>query len=88
MDDEEDGAPQEGSVPLGPQEGERMPGGGSAAPPQPEVPEGSIEPRPVFGAGCSAEEPRAETSVEVPALTAGETGRPTAPGAPGGPKEL
>ena len=85
-DDEEDGAPWEGSVPSGPQEGERMPGGGSGAPPQPEVPEGSIEPRPVSGAegGSSAEVPRAKTTVEVPTPTAGETGHRTAPGAPGG----
>ena len=33
VDDEEDGAPREGSVPSGPQEGERAPGGGSEMPP-------------------------------------------------------
>ena len=64
-----------------------MPGGGSDVPPQPKVPEGSTEPALVSRAeaGSSAEVPRAETTVEAPAPTAGETGHPTAPGAPGGP---
>ena len=76
MDDEEDGAPREGSVPSGPQEGERAPSGGSETPPQPVVPEGSTEPRPASGAdaGGSAEASCAETTVEAPTPTARETG--------------
>ena len=87
VDDEEDGAPQEGSVPPGPQEGERAPGGGSEMLPQPVALEAPIEPRPAAGAGVegSAEVPRAETTAEAPAPTAGETGiHPTTPGAAGG----
>ena len=87
VDDEEDGAPREGPIPPGPQEGERASSGGSEMPPQPVVPEGSTEPRPSAGAevGGSAEAPRAETTVEAPVPTAGETGiRPTTLGAPGG----
>ena len=68
-----------------------MSGGGSEVPPQPVAPEGPTEPRPASGveAGGSVETPRAETTVEVPAPTAGETGvQPTAPGAPGGPQGI
>ena len=45
-------------------------------PAQPAVPEGPTEPRPASGAevGGSTEAPRAETTVEAPAPTAGETG--------------
>jgi len=39
VDDEEDGAPREGSVPSGPQEGERALGGESEVPPQPVAPQ-------------------------------------------------
>jgi len=66
-----------------------MSGGESEVPPQPLAPEGPTGPRPASGAevGDSVEAPRAETTVEVPAPTAGETGvRPTAPGSPGGPQ--
>ena len=42
--DDEDGASREGSIPLGPQEGERVPGGESDAPPPPVVSKGSTEP--------------------------------------------
>ena len=68
-----------------------MSGGESEAPPQLVVPEGLAEPRPASGAGVggSVEATQAETTVEAPAPSAGETRvRPTAPGASGGPKEL
>ena len=87
--DDEDGAPREGSVPTGPQEGERAPEGEPKVPPQPVAPKGPTEPRPASGAeaGGSGEAPRAETTVGVPAPTVGETGtQPTDPGAPGGPQ--
>ena len=87
VDDEEDDAPQEGSVPPGPQEGERAPDDESDMPPQPMASEGPTEPRPAVGAEVegSAEAPRAETTVEAPVPTAGETGNhPTTLGAPGG----
>jgi len=61
-----------------------VPGSGSKVPPQPVVPEGPSEPRPVYGAeaGGSVEAPWAETTVEAPAATVGELGvHPTAPGA-------
>jgi len=76
VDDEEDGAPQEGSVPSGPQEGERVPTGGSEMPPQPVAPEGPIEPRPVTGAKVEGltEAPRAKTTIRAPVPTVGETG--------------
>jgi len=86
--DDEDGAPQEGSIPVGPQEREEALGGESEVPPQPIAPEGPTEPRPASEAeaGDSVEAPRAETTVEVLAPTAGETGvQPMAPGALGGP---
>ena len=86
--DDEDSAPQEGSAPVGPQEGEKASGGESEAPPQPVAPEGVAEPGPAPGAGvgASVEATRAETTVVVPAPS-GETGvRPTAPGASGGPQ--
>ena len=45
-------------------------------PPQPVVPEGLAEPSPVpgAGAGASGEATQAETTVEAPALSSGETG--------------
>ena len=87
VDDEEDGAPQGGSVPPGPQEGERAPGGGLEAPQEPVAPEGPTEPRPLAGEEVegSVEAPRAETTIEAPAASAGETSaRPTTPGGLGG----
>ena len=87
--DDEDGAPREGSVPVGPREREKASGGGSEVPPQPVAPEGPTEPRLASGAeaGGPVEASRAETAVEVPAPSAGETGvQPTAPGASGGPQ--
>ena len=80
VDDEEDDVPREGSVPSGPQEGERAPGGGPEVPPQPAAPEGPAEPRPVSGAdaGGSAEASWAGTTVKTPAPTARETGVPPA----------
>ena len=74
--DDEDGAPQEGSVLVGPQEGEKASGGESEAPPQPIAPEGLAEPCPMSGAeaGSSVEATQAETTVEAPAPSAGETG--------------
>jgi len=89
VDDEEDSAPRESSVPSGPKEGERAKWGGSEVPSQPVVPEGPTEPRPAFGAeaGGSVEVPRAETTVEAPAPTAGEMGvHPMAPGTSRGPQ--
>ena len=74
---------------MGPQEREKASGGESELPPQLIALEGPSGPRPASGAeaGDSVEAPRAETTVEVPAPTAGETGvRPTAPGALGGPQ--
>ena len=74
---------------MGPQEREKASGGESEVPPQPIAPEGPAEPRPASEAeaGDSVEALRAETTVEVPAPTAGETGvQPTAPGALGGPQ--
>jgi len=74
---------------VGPQEGEKASGGGFEVPPQPVAPESPVEPRPVSGAeaGGLVEASQAETAVEVPAPSAGETGvRPTAPGASGGPQ--
>jgi len=74
---------------VGPQEGEKTLGGESEVPPQPEAPEGPTEPlsAPRAEAGGSVEAPRTETSVEVPAPSAGETGvQSTAPGAPGDPQ--
>jgi len=85
--DDEDSAPRVGSVPVGPQEGEKASRGESEAPPQPVVPEGLAEPRPASGAGTGAlvEATQVETIIVVPAPSAGETGvRPTAPGASGG----
>ena len=71
-----------GSVPSGPQGGERAPGGGSEAPPRSVVPEGPTEPRLVSGAeaGGLAEAPRAEGTVEAPVPTArgGSIRRPLA----------
>ena len=87
VDDEEDGAPQGGPVPLGPQEGERAPGGGSEMPPQSVVSEGPIEPHPAAGVEVEglAEAPWAETTVGSPVPTAGETGiHPSTLGASGG----
>ena len=58
-------------------------------PPQSVVPKGPTAPRPSpeAEAGGSVEAPWAETTVEVPAPTAGEAGvQPTAPSAPGGPQ--
>jgi len=58
-------------------------------PPQPVAPGSPTEPRPMSGAeaGGSDEAPRAETTVEAPAPSAGEAGvQPTAPGALGGPQ--
>ena len=86
---DEDNAPQEGSVPVGPQEGEKASGGESEAPPQPVAPEGLAEPRPASGAeaGGSVEVTQAETIVAAPVPSAGETGvRPTASGVSGGPQ--
>jgi len=74
---------------VGPQEGEKASGGESEAPPQPVAPEGLAEPHPASGAeaGGSVEATQAETTVEAPAPSAGETGvRPTVPGASGGPQ--
>ena len=88
MDDEDYGAPREGSIPSGPRGVERTPGGRSEVPPQPVAPKGPTEPRPVFGAeaGGSVEAPRSETTVKAPAPTARETGvYPTALGTSGGP---
>jgi len=87
--DDEDSAPREGSVPVGPQEGEKASGGESEAPPQPVAPEGVAEPRPAPGAGASASEEatQAETTIVAPAPSAGETGvQPMSPGASGGPQ--
>jgi hypothetical protein len=89
VDDEDDGAPREGSVLPGPQEGEKASGGRSEVPPQPVAPEGPTEPRPASSAeaGGSIEAPRSETTVKAPAPTAGETGvHLTAPGASRGPQ--
>jgi len=86
---DEDSAPRERPVPVGPREGEKVSGDESEAPPQPVVPEGLAEPRPVpgAGAGASGEATQAETTVEAPAPSLGEMGaRPTAPGALGGPQ--
>ena len=86
---DEDGATREGSVPVGPQEREKASGGEFEVPPRPIAPEGPTEPRPASGAeaGDSGEAPQAETTVEIPSPTAGETGvQPTAPGALGGPR--
>ena len=73
--DDEDSAPREGSVPVGPQEGEKASGGESEAPPQPVAPEGVAEPCPAPGAGvgASVEATQAETTVVVP-TPSGETG--------------
>ena len=87
VDDEEDGAPQGGSVPPGPQEGERAPGGGLEAPKEPEAPEGPTGPRPAAGAEVegSGEAPRTETTVKAPATSTVEKGaRLAIPGAVGG----
>ena len=51
VDDEEDGAPRDGSVLPGPQEGEKASGGGSEVPPQLVMPGSPTEPRPASGAG-------------------------------------
>jgi len=91
VDDEEDGAPQEGSVPMGPQEGETAPGSGFEMPPRPVAPEAPIEPRPAAGAelGGLTEAPGAETTARAPMPSAGETGiHPTTPSAPGSAREL
>ena len=76
VDDEEDGAQQEGCAPSSPQERERAPGGGSEMHPQPVAPEGPIEPRPAAGAEVegSAEASRAETTVEAPVQLLGRRG--------------
>ena len=87
VDDEEDGAPQGGSVPPGPREGERAPGGGSETPQEPATPEGLIEPCPAAGVDVegSPEALRAGTTVGAPVPSLGETGtRPMIPSAPGG----
>jgi len=87
VDDEENGAPQGGSVPPGPQEGERAPGGGLEAPQEPVALEGPTEPRPAAGAEAerSAEASRAETTIGAPVPSPGETGaRPVTPSALGG----
>jgi hypothetical protein len=87
--DDEDSAPQEGSTPAGPQEGERASGGESEAPLQPVVPEGVAEPRPAPGAGTDVlvEATQTETTVVAPAPLADETGvQPAAPGDSGGPQ--
>jgi len=47
--DDEDSVPREGSVPVGPQEGEKALEGESEAPPQPAAPEGITEPCPGRG---------------------------------------
>ena len=76
VDDEEDGAPQEGSVPSGRQEGERASGGGLEVPPTAGGAGGPDRTPPSSGAevGGSAEVPRAETTVAAPASTVEETG--------------
>jgi hypothetical protein len=87
--DDEDSTPQEGSVPEGPQEGEKASGGESEVPPQPVAPEGLAEPRLASGteAGGSVEVTQAETIVVALVPSAGETGvRPTAPSVSGGPQ--
>jgi len=74
---------------VAPQEREKASGGESEVPPQPIAPEGPAEPRPASGAeaGDLVEAPRTETTVEVPAPTAGEMGvQPTAPGTLEGPQ--
>ena len=74
---------------MGPQEGEKASGGRSEVPPQPVAPEGLAEPRPESGTEVSAsvEATQAETAVEAPAPSAGDTVvRPSAPGASGGPQ--
>ena len=84
VDDVEDGAPQEGSVPPGPQEGERASGGGLEAPQETVALEGTTEPHPAAGVevGRSAEASRSETTVGAPVPSVGETGaRPTTPSA-------
>ena len=48
--DDEDSTPREGSVPVGPQEGEKVSGGGSEVPPQQVASEIQAEPRPASGA--------------------------------------
>ena len=58
-------------------------------PPQPVAPESLAEPRPESGTEVSAsvEATQAETAVEAPAPSAGDTVvRPSAPGASGGPQ--
>ena len=87
VDDEEDGAPQGGSVPPGPQEGERAPGGGSETPQEPMEPVGPIEPRPAAGADVegSAEALWAGMTIGAPVPFVGEMGiHVTIPSTPGG----
>jgi len=86
--DDDVSAPREGPVPVGPQ-GEKASGGESEVPPEPIAPEGRAEPHPASGAeaGGSMEVTKAETTVEAPGPSAGETGvRSMAPGASGGPQ--
>jgi len=87
--DDEDSAPREGSVPVGPQEGEKASGGESEAPPQQVASEGQAEPSPASGAeaGGSVEATQAETTVVAPAPSVGEAGVwSIAPGVSGGPQ--
>jgi len=87
--DDEDSAPHEGSAPVGPQEGEKASGVESEELPQQVVPEVLAEPSPASGegTGASVEASQAKTTVVPPAPSAGEAGgRPTAPGAEGGPQ--
>jgi len=87
--DDEDSAPQEGSAPAGPQEGERTSGGESEAPLQPVVLEGVAESRPApwAGTGILVEATQTETTVVAPAPLADEMGvQPAAPGDSRGPQ--
>ena len=75
VDDGGDEAPQGGSVPLGPQEGEMAPGG---VPEVPAGPKGPTEPRPGAEeeAGGSAEAPKARTTIRATATPRSGDGRP------------
>ena len=87
--DDEDSAPREGSVPVGPQEGEKASGGESEVPPQQVALEVQAEPCPASGAeaGGSVEATQVETTIVAPAPSVGEAGVwSTALGVFGGPQ--
>ena len=74
--DDEDSAPREGSVPVGPQEGEKASGGESEAPPQQVASKGQTKPCPASGAeaGGLEEATQVETTVVAPVPSVGEAG--------------